>query len=276
MVGAETMSVLVTVKAYPQLSRNYGEVVCVAGVRVDTDRPTWIRLYPVGFRDLEYEERFKKYQVLTLNTRPSTSDPRPESRKPVLNSIQLGEQLPSTSGWRRRWERLAPLAGVSTMCGLYGAQKRPHAPSLGLIKPVEVMDLLIEVNKAFDIDKQRLAEIAAAEDLFGHTKSVLEPSPINVRYRYRCAADDCRGHTQSIIDWEVAALARRLRDEGASLEQMISAVRQKFLDEMCGGAKDTYFFVGNQHQHPSSFLVLGVFWPPAGTDPRPSTAETLF
>jgi hypothetical protein len=24
-------------------------------------------------------------------------------------------------------------------------------------------------------------------------------------------------------------------------------------------------FVGNQEEHPTGFLVLGVFWPPAGT-----------
>jgi hypothetical protein len=28
--------------------------------------------------------------------------------------------------------------------------------------------------------------------------------------------------------------------------------------------RDTVLFVGNQEQHPISFLVLGVFWPPAG------------
>jgi len=27
--------------------------------------------------------------------------------------------------------------------------------------------------------------------------------------------------------------------------------------------KDSLIFVGNQHQRPQGFLVLGVFWPPA-------------
>lgn len=26
--------------------------------------------------------------------------------------------------------------------------------------------------------------------------------------------------------------------------------------------RDTVLFVGNQEQHPVSFLILGVFWPP--------------
>ncbi|MGI8879681.1 MAG: hypothetical protein ACR2KJ_04055 [Jatrophihabitans sp.] len=42
----EQIQVLVTVKAYPQPSRTSGETVCVAGMRTDTEVPTWIRIYP--------------------------------------------------------------------------------------------------------------------------------------------------------------------------------------------------------------------------------------
>ncbi|MDQ2710039.1 MAG: hypothetical protein M3Z25_21535 [Actinomycetota bacterium] len=47
-VWEEPMRVLVTVKAYPQPSRSYGETVCVAGVRIDTPTPSWTRLHPVA------------------------------------------------------------------------------------------------------------------------------------------------------------------------------------------------------------------------------------
>jgi len=36
---------------------------------------------------------------------------------------------------------------------------------------------------------------------------------------------------------------------------------EKFGDSMLGPDHDTYFFVGNQHLYPQSFLVLGVFYP---------------
>jgi hypothetical protein len=39
-------------------------------------------------------------------------------------------------------------------------------------------------------------------------------------------------------------------------------MREKWHDQLCGSDRDTYFFVGNQHQHPQSYLILGVFWPP--------------
>ena len=48
----EVMEVLVTVKAYPSVSGTYGEAVCVAGVRLDTPTPHFVRFFPVGYRDL--------------------------------------------------------------------------------------------------------------------------------------------------------------------------------------------------------------------------------
>jgi len=39
-------------------------------------------------------------------------------------------------------------------------------------------------------------------------------------------------------------------------------IRAKWFDQMCGPDRDTAFIVGNQHQHPGGFLILGVWWPP--------------
>ena len=75
---------LVTVKAYPQLSARYGETICVAGVRTDTPGPAWVRLYPVVYRDLHYDLRFAKYQRITLEV-SGANDPRPESLRPNLD-----------------------------------------------------------------------------------------------------------------------------------------------------------------------------------------------
>lgn len=44
------------VKAYPALSRRYGEVSCIAGLDMKTSE--WIRLYPVPFRTLEDASSF--------------------------------------------------------------------------------------------------------------------------------------------------------------------------------------------------------------------------
>ena len=40
-------------------------------------------------------------------------------------------------------------------------------------------------------------------------------------------------------------------------------MRQKFVDELWAPDRDTVLFAGNMAQHPGSFLILGVFWPPS-------------
>ena len=58
----ETKQVLITVKAYPNRSKKYGETVCVAGVDMHTHQ--WIRLYPIPYRDLEKEKKFENIVLL--------------------------------------------------------------------------------------------------------------------------------------------------------------------------------------------------------------------
>lgn len=93
--------------------------MCVAGVRVDT-ASCWIRLYPVTFRELGLTHRFSKYQLVGLRVFRSGSDRRPESFKPNLASVQLGEEVDTDNGsWRRRWMYLRELAGATTTCAPY-------------------------------------------------------------------------------------------------------------------------------------------------------------
>jgi hypothetical protein len=72
--------VLITVKTYPTLSRKYGETVCTAGVREDG---SWVRVYPVPFRRLEEAEQYSKFDWIECQLVRNTSDPRPETFRPV-------------------------------------------------------------------------------------------------------------------------------------------------------------------------------------------------
>jgi hypothetical protein len=269
-LAEEQMQVLVTVKAYPQPSRTYGETVCVAGVRTDAGEPTWIRLYPVAYRELEFAGRFKKYQLMSLRAFRSSSDQRPESYKPNIPSAQLGEFIGTERNWKRRWGYLGSLAGATTACELLARQDDPRAPSLGLIKPKLVDRLEVEVNDAFSEDKRRLAELAAAGDLFRDQRSVLAPAPYRLKYHYFCMEHGCNGHLQTLIDWEAGQAARNWKASGRSDQELPGLLREKFLSQLCAPGRDTYFFLGNQHQHRRSFLVLGVFWPPAASRPHPT------
>jgi hypothetical protein len=105
---SERISLLINVKAYPAISQKYGEVVCVAGIRTDTPQPEWVRLYPVAFRDLPFASRFKKYQHVDLEATKHGGDNRPETYRPNLDTLRVGDLLDTRRNWALRWPFIDP------------------------------------------------------------------------------------------------------------------------------------------------------------------------
>src|SRR3954468_23554992 len=137
----EAIDFLPLVKAYPALSKTYGEVSSVAGVRIDGETPAqWIRLYPVPFRALEQAQQFAKYQPIRLEVERHSGDRRPETRRPNRDSIRaIGDAIPSRDGWRARRPYVEPLIAES-MCEVQRRQ-RLDGTSLAAFRPSEVLDL---------------------------------------------------------------------------------------------------------------------------------------
>ena len=71
--------ILIAVKTYPTLSEKYDELVCTAGFREDG---SWIRIYPVPFRKLDYSNRYQKWQWIKIDVTKNTKDFRKESFRP--------------------------------------------------------------------------------------------------------------------------------------------------------------------------------------------------
>ena len=254
--GPRTIEMLVAVKAYPAISAKYGEVECVAGVRTDTPTPSWVRLFPVPFRDLPWSRRFKKYQLIRLQVEPHSSDSRPESYRPNVETLQCGDVLDTKKAWAERRAYVDPLE-VESMCEI-ARRRELDGTSLGVFRPAEILDLEIERDSAtWDQGKQSTADQMS---LLFPGKKGLEKIPYRFRYRYRCADPRCRTHSQSIIDWELAEAARKW--PYPTEEELLAKIRQRWLERMWAADRDTRLFVGNQHQYPDGFLVLGVFWPP--------------
>ncbi|WP_246284743.1 hypothetical protein [Gordonia asplenii] len=142
--GEETAEVMITVKTYPNPSDSYGETVCVAGVRLDRREPEWIRLYPVKFRNDDFDNTFKKYDVIRVNGAYShKSDNRPASFRPRQDKLVLVDHIGSKPNWQRRRLNLSDLIGATTMCELLGQNPiggmATPSPSMGLIKPIDVV-----------------------------------------------------------------------------------------------------------------------------------------
>lgn len=99
-------------------------------------------------------------------------------------------------------------------------------------------------------------------DLFGsNDRTALEAPRFRGKYHWRCSDSLCTGHEQGLLDWEFVALQRHL--SGRPDDETKTAVRQRFLDEICGQGKELAFYVGNQAKRHNVFSVLGVYYPKA-------------
>ncbi|AWS46198.1 hypothetical protein [Streptosporangium sp. 'caverna'] len=254
----QRMRVLITVKTAPNPSETYGETVCVAALRLDLDHLGWIRLYPINYRALESNSQFRKYDIVTLEAKPRTKDPRVESRQPRLDSLKTENHLTS---WEKRMAYLDDHVEDS-MCDLLSAVRdQPAARSLAAVRPKEILDLIIEPHLGWNpADQRKIEQYVAQLDLFeSGPRTALQAPRFKAWYRYRCHSSGCNTHRQGIYDWELVALQRNVHardDEGVR-----EAIREKFLDLMCAPKRDTIFYVGNQLAHPQSFMVLGVVYP---------------
>ncbi len=250
----EKLKLLVTVKTYPLPSESYQELVCTAGVR---DDGSFVRLYPVDYRYRPYCQWYKKYQWIEVEVEKNMKDPRPESFRPVPGTRikTLGERLSTKDNWADR-KKYVLASGVETMCGLQ--EKPPEECSLGIIRPREVLDFVVEPTERDW--KPEWKGLFLQQKLFGPDQKPLEKIPYRFSYRFRCEASGCIGHKMMIADWEVGQLYRKMRDDYGSEQTAIYMVKQRFLEKICAPEIDTHFFVGTVLQY-HTWIVLGVFWP---------------
>ncbi|BBX06750.1 hypothetical protein [Mycolicibacterium aichiense] len=262
--GEESAEVIITVKTYPNPSETYGETVCVAGVRLDRGGPEWIRLYPVKFRNADFDNQFRKYEIIRVNgTYHQVGDNRPESFRPRQDDMVHVEHLETKKNWLLRRNKLGSLIGETSMCELIAQNPKGNmgnpSPSLGLIKPVDIETSVVD-GDPWSPAEQAKVNHASEPDLFGSSMVPLEPAPYAIRYKYRCAAAKCPGHNQKNLDWEVGQAGRRWKidygDTGAR-----EAMLKRWRDDMTSPDHDIHFYVGNQNKYRRTFSVLGTWYP---------------
>jgi len=253
----ETKRIFIVVKAYPNPSRKYGETVCCAGV--DLTNYKLVRLYPIPFRDLDNEQKFKKYSIVEVNCFPPSDDKRPESLRVDPDSIKVIGAFDTDKGtWGRRKDIVLNVP-IKSMCQVYGEAESDDV-SLGLIKPEHV---------TFEWAKQSLSNQGAREacyaqlNLFIKQKTPIEEIPLDFYYKFKCAnIAECPGHKLSIIDWELRQSYRIWRIRYPNESVLLEKIEQKWLDMANTTKNDVCFYVGNMKRFRNIFMVLGVFYPP--------------
>jgi len=258
-MNGETKRILVTVKAYPNLSRKYGETVCVAGI--DLHSMQWVRLYPIPFRDLDNDRKFKKYRIIEVKAIKASNDHRPESYKVDRDTIKVVGSIdtrPNKVDWAERKKIVLPTVSKS-MCEILRLSEKEDK-SLGVFKPRDVRFFWEKVSVE---DQKEINSYYAQKDFLEKQKNPLEKIPYVFRYSFFCANEkDCQGHTYPIIDWEIAQSFRSWRAQYKTTEKLLEMIEKKWIGLLCAPDRDTYFYVGNQLRFRDNFMILGVLYPP--------------
>jgi hypothetical protein len=148
----ETKRALIVVRTYPTPAKQGIEVSCTAAI---TDTGEWLRLFPVPYRFLDSDKRFRKYQWVDVQV-SKAADHRVESYKIENNSITIvTDHLPTEHGWRERRKLVGPLVKPS-LCWLQRERDRQQYPTLGIFKPRRIMRLVIESEAEPDWSESEL------------------------------------------------------------------------------------------------------------------------
>jgi hypothetical protein len=253
--GWERRRVLIVVKTYPTPARRGVEVSCTAAITEDGE---WLRLFPIPYRSLTDNQKFQKFQWVDVDMQRS-DDPRPESYRVDIDSLTIvTKPIPPNDKWHQRKEKLFPLK-AHCLCCLQKQQRACGAPTLGLLKPREITAFSIQKDDEPNWTPRELALLNQASMFDNAPTHVLEKVPYHFYYSFRCDHDGCNGHRLSCTDWELEESYRKWRRiYGANWE---AKFRETYETRMIFKA-DTHFYVGTVRQHPNSWIIVGLFYPP--------------
>jgi hypothetical protein len=252
----EKRRVLVTVKTYPNPSNTYDETVCTAGIDLDTGR--FIRLYPIRYRHLDYDQWFHKYDILEMDVTRHKTDRRQDTYTPVVGSILPIGHLETGSKRHRDWaERNAVVLPLVTTVEHLMEEADTKACSLGVV-PMRDVEFIAKPGDQ-DWTPEQLA-ILQRDQLFGRKLKPLEKGPWEFRFKFRCS-DECSGHDMQFLDWEAYQLYRNMRDTHGA-DQAIEKVRHKYTEDYNEARKNLHMFVGSHFKWQHEFMGIGLYYPP--------------
>ena len=173
---------LIVVRTYPSPAKTGVEISCTAAI---TDDGQWLRLYPVPYRFLQSDQRFRKYQWIEFVATKATKDSRPESHKIKPESIKIvSEPLPVTHEWAARKKIILPLM-AHCLCCLEKTRVKQGHPTLGIIRPHRIEKLAIKKDRATWSARQLI--VLRQGHLFENKKiQELEKVPFKFQYKFFC------------------------------------------------------------------------------------------
>jgi hypothetical protein len=259
--------VLIAVKTYPTLSSKYDELVCTAGFLEDG---SWIRIYPIPFRKLEYDKQYSKYDWIEVDLERNTPDFRLESHKPksIETTFNIVDHLGTEDSWRLRKEIVLKNIHTNMTELIAQAKNDTKYTSLAVFKPGEILDFKIEkVEREWDKKKIDALKAKAQQlNLFKNSENPFEVvQKLPYKFSYKFNSEDGIERTMMIEDWEIGALYWNSlkRHEGDEIKAC-EDVKKKYFDDFAK-TKDLYLFLGTTREFhliaPNPFIIIGTFHP---------------
>ena len=272
--------VLIAVKTYPTLSSKYDELVCTAGFLEDG---SWVRVYPIPFRKLDYEKRYSKYDWVEIDLVKNSTDFRPESYKPrsIDSAFNVVGHINTDNSWHERKNIVFKNVYTNLSQLISEAKDKKIATSLATFKPTELLDFTVEsVEREWDKEKLNVLKAKAQQlHLFQNAENpfeVVNKLPFKFSYKFK---DDAGTVSKLMIeDWEIGALYWKgfAKYDGHDREaKACEYVKKKYWDDFAL-TKDIYFFLGTVYEshaknYPNPFVIIGTFHPPF---PKPIKVES--
>lgn len=256
--------VLITVKTYPTLSAKYDELVCTAGFREDG---TWIRIFPIPFRQKSYNEQYKKYDWIEVDLVKNESDFRPESYRPktLKSEIKVTGHIDTVANWRERKKVVLGKIYYNLSELIAESRDKNICTSLAVFKPTEILDFKAEeVGRNWDKAKlERLNQLNIFETTSDGKFQVVQKLP----YKFKFVFKDNQGTESRLMieDWETGQLYWNCLERHEGNEQKaVADVRKKYFDDFAI-TKDLHFFLGttqsNHYKSRNPFMIIGTFHP---------------
>lgn len=270
------IKVLIAVKTYPTLSSKYEELVCTAGFREDG---SWIRLYPVPFRKLDYAGQYKKYEWIEIDVVKNERDFRKESYRPINIDVQpqVLDLIDTSNNWEKRKEFVLKNIYYDLELLINEAKDEKIATSLAVFKPTKILDFYAKESER-EWDKDKLSQLQQG-NLFEEKPSGGAQIVKKLPYTFHFKFQDIKGKESNMMieDWEVGALFWNCLRRYGNEETAIEKVRAKYFDDFAK-TKDLYFFLGTSlvshaRKFNNPFMIIGTFHP---TFPKIEAQLSLF
>jgi hypothetical protein len=264
---SEKKKIYIVAKTYPTISKEYSELVCTAGVLEDG---SWIRLYPVPFRQLDIDHKYPKYTWIEIKASRNTKDFRPETYRPDLSTISVAERQKKVD-WEERRKIVFKNKKIYTNLQELIDKAKSDKTSLAIFKPTKILDFVVEkVERDWDSDKlailrsltQQLNLLQTPEEIAEEFKVVPK---VPYKFSYKFEDDSGRQSTMMIEDWEIGMLYFNCLKRTSDNEDVaVTDVKKKYFDNFV--TKDLHLFLGTTLRHHNTsrnpFIIIGVFYPP--------------